>query len=78
MPKTIPAGEFKAKCLKLMDQVARTGEPLIITKRGKGVAKIIPLEPEAPEPCFGRMKGSITYQGDLIAPVDVEWHAAKD
>jgi len=78
MPKTIPAGEFKAKCLKLMDHVARTGEPLIITKRGKGVAKIVALEPETPEPFFGRMKGSIIYEGDLISPIDVDWYAESD
>ncbi|MEO6066565.1 MAG: type II toxin-antitoxin system Phd/YefM family antitoxin [Gemmatimonadales bacterium] len=77
MAKTIPAGEFKAKCLKLMDQVARTGEPLIITKRGKPVAQIIPVR-AGPEPFVGRMKGAITYQGDLISPINVVWNATKD
>jgi prevent-host-death family protein len=38
----IPAGEFKAKCLKLMDQVARSGVPIVITKHGKPVAKLVP------------------------------------
>ncbi|MGH7590309.1 MAG: type II toxin-antitoxin system Phd/YefM family antitoxin [Gemmatimonadales bacterium] len=74
MPKTIPAGEFKAKCLKLMDRVAETGESIIITKRGKPVAEVIPPRGE-PEPFVGRLKGSITYQGDLISPIDVVWNA---
>jgi len=77
MPKTIPAGEFKAKCLKLMDQVAKTGEPLIITKRGKAVAEIIPIR-ATPEPFVGRMKGSITYEGDILSPIDVDWYAEGD
>ena len=75
MPKTIPAGEFKAKCLKLMDRVAETGEPLIVTQRGKPVARVLPVEPDTPEPLFGRLKGSILYEGDLISPIDVVWNA---
>ena len=39
--KTMGAGEFKARCLKVMDQVQRTREPLLITKRGKPVAKLV-------------------------------------
>ncbi|MGH7531905.1 MAG: type II toxin-antitoxin system Phd/YefM family antitoxin [Gemmatimonadales bacterium] len=75
MSKTIPAGEFKAKCLKLMDRVAETGESIIITKRGKPVAEVVPVESSDPGPLFGRLKGSITYQGDLISPIDVVWNA---
>ena len=74
MPKTVPAGEFKAKCLKLMDRVAETGEPLVITKRGKPVVELIPPRAK-PEPFVGRLKGSITYEGDLISPIDVVWNA---
>ncbi len=44
----IPAGEFKAKCLKLMDQVRESGKEIVITKRGKPVAKLVPLEPLEP------------------------------
>ncbi len=41
--KKIPAGEFKAKCLKLMDEVQQTGQEVIITKRGKPVARLVPV-----------------------------------
>ena len=70
-PKTIAAGDFKARCLKLLDEVARTGEPLIVTKRGRPVARLMPLE--APRPLLG----SVQYESeaDLLAPVDVEWEA---
>jgi len=71
----ISAGEFKAKCLKLMDEVASTHEPLVITKRGKPVVMMVPVEPEQATPLFGYMAGTATVRGDLIAPIDVEWEA---
>lgn len=71
----ISAGEFKAKCLKLMDNVARTHEPLLITKHGKPVAMMVPVPPEPARPLFGYMAGTATVRGDVIAPVEVEWEA---
>lgn len=65
--KQIPAGEFKAKCLKLMDEVQRTGEEIVITKHGKPVAKLSPVATEAP-PLFGSMKGSVIIHGDIVGP----------
>lgn len=70
--REIPAGEFKAKCLKLMDEVQRTGEELVITKRGKPVAKLSPVRKERPK-LFGCMKGSIEILGDIIEPVESGW-----
>ncbi len=75
--KKIPAGEFKAKCLKLMDEVQQTGQEVIITKRGKPVARLVPVAGKPPS-LFGCMKGSIEILGDIIEPVDVEWEAMKD
>ncbi len=75
-PLEIPAGEFKANCLKLMDQVRESGREIVITKRGKPVAKLVPLEPKERPPLFGCMKGSIEILGDIISPIDVEWDAA--
>lgn len=71
----ISAGEFKAKCLKLMDNVASTHEPLVITKHGKPVAMMVPFTPEQATPMFGYMAGTATVRGDIVAPVDVEWEA---
>ncbi len=73
----ISATEFKAKCLKLIDEVAQTHEPLVVTKRGKPVAKVVPIEPEADqEPSyFGCMAGTIEIVGDIIEPIEQEWAA---
>ena len=75
MPTTIAAGEFKTKCLKLLDEVAETRETLVVTKHGKPVAQVIPM-PDQGDP-FGRMKGSVKILGDIISPLDVEWEAMK-
>jgi prevent-host-death family protein len=75
MATTIPAGEFKAKCLKLLDQVAESRQTLVITKYGKPVAEVVPIKEE--KSLFGAMKGSGTITGDIISPLDVEWDAMK-
>ena len=75
--RTIKASEFKAKCLKIMDEVASTGEPVVITKHGVPVAQLVPAV-RKPETLFGAMKGSVTYMGDIISPIDVEWEAERE
>jgi prevent-host-death family protein len=65
------AGEFKAQCLAVMDQVQRTGEPVLITKHGKPVAKLIPA-PSATEDIFGYMSGKVKIVGDIVGPVTLE------
>ena len=72
--RRVPAGEFKANCLRLMDEVARQRTPLVITKRGKPVAKLVPID-EGPVDLFGRMAGTIKIIGDIVSPIDVEWNA---
>jgi prevent-host-death family protein len=76
MATTIPAGEFKAKCLKLLDKAA-DGETLIITKRGKPVAQLIPPPPDNRVDPFGSMQGSVLWMGDIISPLEDEWEANK-
>ncbi len=70
----IPAGEFKAKCLHIMDEVNQTRQSIIITKRGKPVAKLIPFAEEKLK-LFGKLKGSMTLLSDITQPVAVVWHA---
>ncbi len=72
--RTIKASEFKAKCLKIMDEVASTGESVVITKRGLPVAQLTPIR-HRPDTLFGALEGSVTILGDIIAPIDVEWDA---
>jgi prevent-host-death family protein len=76
--KTMRAGEFKARCLKVMDQVRATREPVIITKRGRPVAKLVPAD-RRNDDIFGRLKGVIEIVGDIESPVVApeEWEANR-
>lgn len=71
MTRTIPAGEFRARCLALLDEVNETGEEIIITRRGKPVARLVPVERET----WKSLIGSVTWQDDIISPIDEEWEA---
>jgi prevent-host-death family protein len=66
--KTMRAGEFKARCLKVMDQVHKTREPVVITKRGKPVAKLVPAGKRSDD-IFGRLKGQFEIVGDIESPI---------
>ena len=67
--KKIPAGEFKARCLTLMDEVNKTREPVLITKRGKPVAKLVPAE-KAETEFLGRLEGQFRAVGDIESPIE--------
>lgn len=75
--RSVPAGEFKARCLKLMDEVREQRTEIVITKHGKPVAKLVPVT-EAEAPLFGAMKGTARIVGDILAPIDTAWEAATD
>lgn len=75
MHTAIGAGDFKAKCLQLLDDVENSREPLLITKRGKPVAKLVPVEPE--HPLFGALQGSVVSEGDLLSPLEMDWDVAR-
>lgn len=76
MAKAIKASEFKAKCLALIDEVAKSGDALVITKNGKPLADLVPHRSPTRSP-LGIWKGKITIKGDIISPIDVEWEALK-
>ena len=65
--KTIPAGTFKARCLAIMDEVASKRESVVITKRGKPVAKLVPISHEKDD-IYGFLKGKVTILGDVVSP----------
>jgi prevent-host-death family protein len=77
--QTIAAGEFKAKCLGLIDEVNATGNAVVITKRGKPMARLIPFEDptpkESPEAIFGCLRGMAAITGDIVSSLftDEEW-----
>ena len=72
----VKASEFKAKCLALMDEVARTGEPLLVTKNGKPIAELRPHRPRVENPS-GVWKDRLIVKGDIISPVGADWDALK-
>jgi prevent-host-death family protein len=75
---TIQASEFKAKCLALMDHVARTGETLTITKNGKPVAQLQPHRPPRAKSLIGLHAGQIEITGDIVSPIGAElWETGK-
>jgi prevent-host-death family protein len=70
--RTISAGEFKAKCLKLMDYVNQSHQVIVITKHNKPVARLTPITDE-PKDVFGCMKNTVTIKSNIIDPIDVLW-----
>lgn len=75
--RVVKASEFKAKCLQLMDEVAASGEEIIITKRGRPVSRLAPYR-ERPKSLFGVDKGRIEILGDIVAPLEEEWEAESE
>ena len=75
--RTVKASEFKARCLKLMDEVAESGTEIIITKNGRPVSRLVPYRnrPRAP---FGRDRDKIRILGDIVQPTGVVWEAEAD
>jgi prevent-host-death family protein len=73
----IGAGEFKAKCLSILDEVQRERKHVVILKRGKPVAKLVPVEARSTS-FIGSMKGSMEILGDIVSPIDVQWEADSD
>ncbi len=68
--KTMPAGQFKAKCLAVMDEVQAKRIPGLVTKNGKPVAKLVPLEvPDGEDPLDAFYYGKIEVVGDIFAPL---------
>ena len=67
--KRIQASEFRAKCSKIMDDVARSGDAVVITKNGKPIRKLVPHR-EPRQSLFGFHANEIVVFGDIVAPLD--------
>jgi prevent-host-death family protein len=78
--KEIAISEFKAKCLKLIDEVQKTKKPLVITKFGKPVAEVSPASPKPSSDWIGSMRNKIEILGDIVSPANDldEWEALRD
>lgn len=64
----ISAEEFQAKCVRLLDEVASSGQPLVITKQDKAVAKLVPMPPKSE--LFGAMANSACHKGDVFSAIE--------
>ena len=71
---TIEASGCKAKCLRLMDDVAEGAYQIVITKNGRPVSRLVPYR-DRPKSLFGIDRGRIEIIGDSLEPIDVEWEA---
>jgi prevent-host-death family protein len=76
--RKIPAGKFKASCLALMEDVRRTRNPVLITKRGRPVAKLVPADTSSDD-FIGRLEGVVRIVGDVESPVEPpeSWEALR-
>jgi prevent-host-death family protein len=74
--RTINASEFKAKCLKLIDEVAQSGQPLVVTKHGRPIAQLSLIDRER-RSIWGLHKGQIEILGDILEPIDADWEADR-
>ncbi len=72
--KKIPAGEFKAQCLQIMEKVKKTRRKITITKRNVPIAQLGPID-EKEEKAFGKLKGLVHIKKNIIDPIDEAWNA---
>ena len=77
--RAIPAGQFKDRCLALMDEVNETGEEIVITKHGKPVSRLVPATRTAPQ-MWGRYRDQVRIVGDILSPgaSAQEWEAISN
>ena len=66
----VPAGQFKAKCLAILDEVNESRRSVVVTKHGKPVARIVPVETEG---ASTSLRGSILHEDDIVAPLHDVW-----
>jgi prevent-host-death family protein len=80
--KTYPVGNFKAHCLRLMERVARSGSPILVTKRGKPLVRVVPAGEPAWDEATWRERGMATTvlpkrDDDLVRPTGESWNAER-
>ena len=71
--KTVKISEFKAKALAIMDEVARTGAPVLVTRRGKPLVKVEPCDTRPAANQLGALRNVTKVGGDIVSPVFDEW-----
>ena len=76
--KTMGAGAFKTHCLSVIDEVYDHHQEVVITKRGKPMARLVPLKQEKPESILGFLKGKVKVVGDIVSPIVEPWEWDED
>lgn len=71
--RLMAAGRFKAECLAVLDRVAETGEPVVVTKRGRPVAEVVPIRTRRSRP----LRGSAKTRGDIVGPILGDWNIER-
>lgn len=77
MTRTYGAAEFKAKCLRIITEVAEKGNSVEVTKRGRSLVRVIPVETAEPEPPYGYLAGTAMWTDDLLSTGE-QWEADGD
>lgn len=78
MPRRISVSEFKAHCLRIVDQVARERREIVITKRGRRVARLLPAQQEQPDEALERLRGTLVEGDDLASfETGVVWRSSR-
>ncbi len=73
-PDSLAISEFKATCLKVLDQVRKTGKPVLVTKRGEPIALVVPPPPPQPTSAWlGSFAGTARITGDIVSPLAQDW-----
>lgn len=73
----VTASNLKARCAAVLDEVVRKRQAIVITRHGRVIARLIPIEEEKPASVFGCTRGSITVKGDIITPIEADWEASR-
>ena len=77
MERKINAAAFKARCLALIDEVAESGQPITVTKRGKAKVQIVAVR-EKPKTLWGATKGTFKILGDIVGPIDDDYDEDRE
>ena len=77
--KTIAAGQFKARCLRLLEEVRAKRRRFVITKRGRPIAQVIPLDEELSDTKDAKafFQGTLLFEKDIVSPLDEPWEVLK-
>lgn len=76
--KIMAISVFKTNALKVIDEVAKSHESVIITKRGKAMAELIPFRSSKKEAVPGKLSSSLIYEKDIVTPLDSDmWEVCK-